>query len=41
MEEHTNADYEYQTTVSTVIFVARRAKQIFNNCSEPSEKRAF
>ena len=41
MEEHTKADYEYQTTVSTVISVARRAKQIFENCSEPSEKRAF
>lgn len=41
MEEHTNADYEYQTTVSTVISIARRAKEIFENCSEPSEKRAF
>ena len=41
MEEHTNADYEYQTTVSTVISVARRAKEIFENSSEPSEKRAF
>lgn len=41
MEEHTKADYEYQTTVSTVISVARRARQIFDNCSEPSEKRAF
>ena len=41
MEEHTNADYEYQTTVSTVISVARRAKEIFENSSEPNEKRAF
>jgi len=41
MEEHTSADYEYQTVVSTVISVARRAKEIFENCSEPSEKRAF
>jgi site-specific DNA recombinase len=41
MEEHTSADYEYQTTVSTVISVARRAKSIFENCSEPIQKRAF
>ena len=41
IEEYTEADYEYQTTVSTVISVARRAKEIFENCSEPSEKRAF
>ena len=41
LEEHTNADYEYQTTVSTVISVARRAKTIFENSSEVAEKRAF
>lgn len=40
-EEHTSADYEYQTTLSTVMSVARRAREIFENCSEPSEKRAF
>jgi len=41
LSEHTKADYDYQTTVATVISVARRAKTIFENCSEPSEKRAF
>jgi len=38
---HREADYEYQTTVSTVISVARRARSIFENCSEPMQKRAF
>ncbi len=33
MSEHTKADYEYQTTVSTVISVARRAKTIFEKSS--------
>ncbi len=41
LEEYTKADYDYQTTVSTIISVARRAREIFENCSEPSEKRAF
>lgn len=41
MSEHTKADHDYQTTVATVISVARRAKQIFENSSEISEKRAF
>ena len=41
LSEHREADCEYQTTVSTVISVARRAKEIFDNCSEPREKRAF
>jgi len=41
LSEHREADYEYQTTVSTVISVARRAKDIFENCSEPMQKRAF
>lgn len=40
MEEHTKADYEYQTTVATVLSLARRAKQIFES-SEVPEKRAF
>ena len=38
---HREADYEYQTTISTVISVARRARSIFENCSEPMQKRAF
>ena len=41
MEEHTNADYEYQTTVATVLSVARRAKSIFENSSDVAGKRAF
>ncbi len=41
LSEHRQADYDYQTTVSTVISVARRAMEIFENCSEASEKRAF
>ena len=41
LSEHRQADYEYQTTVSTVVSVARRAKEIFENCSEPIQKRAF
>ena len=41
MSEHTKADHDYQTTVATVISVARRAKEIFENSSEISEKRAF
>lgn len=41
LSEHSKADYDYQTTVATVISVARRAKPIFENSSEPSEKRAF
>jgi hypothetical protein len=40
-EEHRNADYEYHTTVATLINVARRASSIFEKCSEPIEKRAF
>lgn len=40
LEEHTKADYDYQTTVATVLSVARRAKQIFDG-SEPAEKRMF
>jgi hypothetical protein len=41
LSEHTKADYDYQTTVAVVISVARRARVIFENSSEPSEKRAF
>jgi site-specific DNA recombinase len=40
LEEHTKADYDYQTTVSVVVSVARRAKAIFES-SEDQEKRAF
>lgn len=41
MSEHGKADYEYQNTVATVLSVARRAKTIFENSSEPARKRAF
>ena len=41
MSEHQKADYDYQTTVATVISVARRAKTIFENSSEVAGKRAF
>ena len=40
LEEHTKADYDYQTTVATVLSMARRAKEIFDS-SEPFEKRAL
>jgi site-specific DNA recombinase len=40
LDEHTKADYDYQTTVATVVSVARRAKAIFES-SEDQEKRAF
>ncbi len=41
MSEHSKADFEYQNTVATVLSVARRAKTIFENSSEPAQKRAF
>lgn len=41
MSEHSKADSNYQTTVATVISVARRAKTIFENSSDASSKRAF
>ena len=41
MLEHSKADFDYQTTVATVLSVARRAKTIFENSSEPARKRAF
>lgn len=40
MEEHTKANYDYQTTVATVLNIARRAKEIFES-SETFEKRQF
>lgn len=40
LEEHTKGDYDYQTTVASVVSVARRAKAIFES-SEAHEKRAF
>lgn len=41
MLAHTNADYEYQTTVATVFSLARRSKTIFDKSSEVAKKRAF
>ena len=41
MSEHQKADYDYQTTVATVISVARRAKTIFEKSSDIAGKRAF
>ena len=41
MSEHQKADYDYQTTVATVISVARRAKTIFEKSSDVAGKRAF
>lgn len=41
LSEHRKADYDYQTTVATVISVARRARSIFENSSEVAEKRTF
>lgn len=41
MSEHSKANFDYQTTVATVLSVARRAKTIFENSSEPARKRAF
>ena len=41
LSEHRKADCDYQTTVTTVVSVARRARPLFENSSEPSEKRAF
>ncbi len=41
LSEHSKADYDYQTTVATVISVSRRAKTIFENSSEVAGKRAF
>ncbi len=41
LSEHTKADYNYQTTVATVISVARRAKTIFERSSDIAGKRQF
>ena len=41
MSEHRKADFDYQTTVATVLSVARRAKTIFDNSSEVVGKRTF
>lgn len=40
LSEHTKADYDYQTTVASVLNLARRAKEIFES-SEVPEKRQF
>lgn len=40
MSEHRKADYDYQTTVATVLSLSRRAREIFES-SEPSEKRTL
>lgn len=41
MSEHQKANFDYKTTVATVISVARRAKEIFEASSEVSGKRTF
>lgn len=41
LSEHRKADCDYQTTIATVISVARRAKTIFDESSDPAKKRAF
>src|SRR5262245_15906146 len=41
MQEHSKADFDYQTTIATVISLARRAKSIFENSSDVAGKRAF
>ncbi len=41
LSEHQKADYDYQTTVATVISVARRAMAIFEGSSEVEGKRKF
>ncbi len=40
LDEHSQADHDYKIGVSTVLSVARRAKEIFQR-SEPHEKRQF
>ena len=40
LEEHSKADYDYKTTVGTVLSVARRSKEIFDG-SELHEKQQF
>ncbi len=41
MSEHRKADSDYQTTVATVLSVARRAKAIFSESSDIAGKRQF
>ena len=41
MTEHRKADHDYQTTVATVVSVARRAKPLFENSSDIAGNRAF
>ncbi len=41
LSEHRKADHDYQTTVATVMSVARRSKAIFKNSSDNTGKRAF
>ena len=41
LSEYTKADHDYQTTIATVLSVARRAKTIFEKSSEVAGKRAF
>ena len=41
MSEHSKVDYDYQTTVATVISVARKAKTISEKSSDLAGKRAF
>lgn len=40
IEEHSQADHDYKTTVATVLSVARRANKIFES-AELQEKRQF
>ncbi len=40
LEEYTQADYNYKNTVSTILNISRRARDIFDS-SETYEKRAF
>ncbi len=40
LEEHQKGDFDYQTTVASVFYVARMAKTIFKG-SEPKDKRVF
>ena len=41
MSEYRKADYDYQTTVATVLSVARRVKTIFEKSSDLAGKRQF
>ncbi|MEA4910791.1 hypothetical protein SDC9_33212 [bioreactor metagenome] len=41
LQEHSRADFDYKTTIGTILSLARRAKSIFENCSEPAKKRMF